>query len=102
MRRHTYSCAVAATAAFAAAATSADSNPFHLVEFGPPQVLSAEARDMQGNAVAIDPETGFSYGGDQAAGYANGKLGTGQKDPAVCGTFSGSTCSMPHLPKPTP
>jgi len=93
---------VAATAAFAGAATRADSNPFHIVEFAPVQVLGAEARDMQGNAVAIGPQTEFAYGGDQAARYANGKLGTGRKDPAICGTFSGATCSMPHLQPQTP
>lgn len=59
--------------------------------------FAGDARDMQGNEVKIDPETGFTYGGDQSAAYADGKLATGKKDPAVCGTFGGSTCSMPHL-----
>ena len=61
--------------------------------------MAGEARDMQGNKVTIDEETGFTYGGDQKAGYADGKLATGKKDPGVCGTFSGSSCSMPHLKK---
>ena len=37
------------------------------------------------------------YGGDGMAKYSDGKLGTGKKDPATCGTFSSSTCSMAHL-----
>lgn len=61
--------------------------------------MAGEARDMQGNKVMIDEETGFTYGGDQKAGYSDGKLATGKKDPAVCGTFGGSSCSMPHLKK---
>ncbi|MEM7465665.1 MAG: hypothetical protein AAF387_02140 [Pseudomonadota bacterium] len=60
-------------------------------------MMGAEARDMQGNKVDINPETGFTYGGDGMATYAGGKLATGKKDPTVCGTFSGSSCSMPHL-----
>ena len=52
---------------------------------------------MQGNKVMINDETGFTYGGDQMGKYAGGKVATGKKDPAVCGTFSGSMCSMPHL-----
>ena len=62
-------------------------------------VISGEARDMQGNKVVIDPETGFSYGGDGMGIYAGGKVGTGSKDPTVCGTFSGASCSMSHLTK---
>ncbi len=60
-------------------------------------VLGGEARDSQGNKVVIDPETGFSYGGDQMGIYAGEKVGTGAKDPTVCGTFAGSTCSVTHL-----
>ena len=55
--------------------------------------------DMQGNKVMIDDATGFSYGGDEKAGYAGGKLATGKKDPAVCGTFAGESCSVSHLKK---
>jgi len=62
-------------------------------------VMAGEARDSQGNKVVINPETGFSYGGDEMGIYAGGKVGTGAKDPTVCGTFSGSSCSMPHLKK---
>jgi hypothetical protein len=81
---------------------NAQVNPFQMVEFGPATLLLADARDMQGNEVKVNPETGFTYGGDQQAGYANGKLGTGAKDPAVCGTFNGASCSMPHLQEKTP
>ena len=84
--------------ALAASANAAD-NPFQMVEFGEGINVAGEAMDMQGNKVMIDDETGFTYGGDQKAGYAGGKIATGKKDPAVCGTFSGATCSMPHLKK---
>ena len=79
--------------AFAGAASAAD-NPFQMVEFGEGISVAGEAMDMQGNKVMINDETGFTYGGDQKAGYAGGKLATGTKDPAVCGTFAGESCSM--------
>ena len=84
--------------ALAANANAAD-NPFQMVEFGEGITVAGEAMDMQGNKVSINDETGFEYGGDQKAGYAGGKLATGTKDPAVCGTFAGESCSMPHLQK---
>ncbi len=62
-------------------------------------VMATEARDMKGNKVMIDDQTGFTYGGDNKAGYAGGKIATGKKDPAVCGTFGGDTCSVGHLKK---
>ena len=81
------------------AAANAD-NPFQMVEFGHGVVtVQTESVDMQGNKVMINDETGFTYGGDSKAKYAGGKLGTGAKDPAVCGTFGGASCSMPHLQK---
>jgi hypothetical protein len=58
---------------------------------------ATEARDMQGNKVMINDETGFNYGGDVMAKYAGGKLATGVKDPAVCGTFAGAACSVKHI-----
>jgi hypothetical protein len=76
---------------------SAADNPFQMVEFGAGVTVAAEARDMQGNKVNINDETGFKYGGDGMAAYAGGKIATGAKDPAVCGTFAGSSCSMAHL-----
>ena len=82
------------------AAAGAAENPFQMVEFGDGvSVAAAEAVDMQGNDVKINPETGFTYGGDQHAKYADGKLATGKQDPAVCGTFESATCSMPHIKK---
>jgi len=78
---------------------SAAENPFQMLEFGAAVTVASEAVDMQGNKVKINDETGFSYGGDIQGKYASGKLGTGTKDPAVCGTFSGASCSMTHLKK---
>ncbi len=80
-----------------AAPSNAFENPFQMVEFGEGINVAGEATDMQGNEVTIDDETGFEYGGDQQAKYAGGKLGTGEKDPAVCGTFANEACSMKHL-----
>ncbi|MEM7543725.1 MAG: hypothetical protein AAF384_19385 [Pseudomonadota bacterium] len=92
--------AVGSTLALALSATvNAQENPFQLVEFGEGVAVAGEAMDMQGNKVMINDETGFTYGGDQKAEYAGGKLATGKKDPAVCGTFGESTCSMPHIKK---
>lgn len=84
--------------ALAMNANAAD-NPFAMIEFGEGVNLAGNAVDMQGNKVEIVDETGFEYGGDQKAEYADGKLATGKKDPAVCGTFAGESCSMPHLSK---
>ena len=78
---------------------SAAENPFQMIEFGSAVTVASEAVDMQGNKVKINDETGFSYGGDIQGKYASGKLGTGTKDPAVCGTFSGASCAMTHLKK---
>ena len=80
------------------AAANAD-NPFQMVEFGEAVNVATDSVDMQGNKVSINDETGFTYGGDGQAKYASGKLATGAKDPGVCGTFSGASCSMPHLQK---
>lgn len=83
----------------ASLSASAGENPFQMVEFGNGIQVAAEARDMQGNKVMINDETGFTYGGDGMGKYSDGKIATGKKDPAVCGSFSGSSCSMPHLTK---
>jgi len=50
--------------------------------------------DMQGNVVELNT---FTYGGDNQAGYADGQLATGAKDPSVCGSFSAGKCSVGHL-----
>ncbi|MGB1879747.1 MAG: hypothetical protein ACPHTD_03445 [Gammaproteobacteria bacterium] len=84
--------------ALSSSVTAAE-NPFQMVEFGEGITVAGEAVDMQGNKVMINDETGFTYGGDGKAGYAKGKLATGTKDPAVCGTFAGESCSMSHLTK---
>jgi len=90
--------AIGSTIALAIAAPAgANDNPFQLIEFGDGINVAAEARDMQGNKVMINDETGFAYGGDEMAKYSDGKLATGKKDPAVCGSFAGASCSMPHL-----
>ena len=81
------------------AAAGAAENPFQMVEFGEGVSVATEAVDMQGNKIKINDETGFTYGGDNEGKYSSGKLGTGTKDPAVCGTFGGASCSMPHLTK---
>lgn len=82
-----------------AMSANAAENPFQMIEFGEGVSVAGTAVDMQGNKVEINDETGFEYGGDQKAGYADGKLATGKKDPAVCGTFAGESCSMKHLQK---
>ncbi len=74
-------------------------NPFQMVDFGDGVTVATESVDMQGNKVMINDETGFTYGGDSKGAYSGGKLATGVKDPAVCGTFAGASCSMPHLQK---
>jgi hypothetical protein len=91
--------AIGSSMALALSATAGADNPFQMVEFGAPVTVASDAVDMQGNKVAIDDETGFNYGGDQQAKYASGKLATGTKDPAVCGTFGSASCSMPHVQK---
>jgi hypothetical protein len=52
-------------------------------------------RDMAGNEVIL-PEN-FDFGGDNTGAYAGGKIGTGAKDPAVCGTFTDATCSIEYV-----
>ena len=91
--------AVGSTVALAVAAPVSADNPFQMVEFGDGITVAGEARDMQGNKVMINDETGFTYGGDQMGKYSDGKVATGKKDPAVCGTFSSASCSMPHINK---
>jgi hypothetical protein len=38
------------------------------------------------------PANKFDYGGDGTGAYAGGKVGTGVKDPAVCGTYTEAMC----------
>lgn len=81
----------------AVAGANAGDNPFKLVEYGPGMTVAADAVDMKGNKAMIKDETGFAYGGDQMGKYASGKVGTGAKDPGICGSFSEASCSMTHL-----
>ncbi len=56
----------------------------------------APGRDMAGNLV------NYNYGGDSKGTYADGKVGTGVKDPGVCGTFTEAVCGADgggHLKK---
>lgn len=91
--------AIGSSVVLAMSATVSAENPFQMVEFGDGYTVATESVDMQGNKVMINDETGFTYGGDSQAKYAGGKLATGTKDPAVCGTFGGASCSMDHLKK---
>lgn len=50
--------------------------------------------DMAGNVVDLG---NFQFGGDNMGKYADGKIGTGTKDPGVCGSFSAAKCSVGHL-----
>lgn len=59
-----------------------------------PLAFAEKGRDMAGNEVELPAN--FTYGGDNTAAYAGGKIGTGVKDPAVCGTFSSEKCSITY------
>lgn len=91
--------AIGSTVVLALSAAAYADNPFQMVEYGNPVTVAIDAVDMKGNKVKINDETGFTYGGDNMGAYAAGKVGTGKKDPAVCGSFGGASCSMPHLQK---
>ena len=82
--------------ALAVSANAAD-NPFQMVEFGISVTVVGLVMAMRHKQAMINDETGFTYGGDQKAKYAGGKLATGMKDPGVCGTFAGDMCSMKLL-----
>ncbi|MGE3772747.1 MAG: hypothetical protein AB7I32_07455, partial [Gammaproteobacteria bacterium] len=77
----------AVSLALAAAGAQAHDNPFQMIEYGDGTTVAVDAVDMQGNKVTINDETGFTYGGDNLGKYAGGKIATGSKDPAVCGSF---------------
>jgi hypothetical protein len=59
-----------------------------------PLAFAEKGKDMAGNDVELPAN--FTYGGDNTAAYAGGKMGTGVKDPAVCGTFSNEKCSITY------
>ena len=58
-------------------------------------MVAATGHDMTGKSVEMP--AGFTYGGDPTGAYAGGKIGTGAKDPAVCGTFSEAKCSIKYV-----
>ncbi|MEZ5446269.1 MAG: hypothetical protein R3F45_10905 [Gammaproteobacteria bacterium] len=93
--------AIAVTLASMSVAHAAE-NPFAAQDLkGGYMVAEAAAgekrvgRDMAGNEVVL-PEN-FEFGGDNTGAYAGGKIGTGAKDPAVCGTFTDATCSIEYV-----
>ncbi|MFO1435457.1 MAG: hypothetical protein U1F34_03485 [Gammaproteobacteria bacterium] len=59
-----------------------------------PLAFAEKGHDMAGNEVELPAN--FTYGGDNTGAYAGGKIGTGVKDPAVCGTFSNEKCSITY------
>jgi len=96
--RKSMAAALGSALALSAGSALAADNPFAMVEFGEGVNVAANAVDMQGNKVMIEEETGFTYGGDQKASYAGGKIATGEKDPSVCGTYKSESCSVSHIP----
>ena len=81
---------VAIPAAYAA-------NPFSSTDLSTGYMVAEKGKDMAGNDVEMP--AGFTYGGDPTGAYAGGKIGTGAKDPAVCGTFSEAKCSITYTKK---
>lgn len=72
-------------------------NPFSASDVGSALMLAdaAQGVDMKGNVVKLP--NNFTFGGDNMATYADGKLATGAKDPAVCGTFDYKGWEASHL-----
>ncbi len=67
-----------------------------VVDAAKEMLKDAPGRDMAGNMV------NYNYGGDSKGAYAGGKVGTGAKDPGVCGTFTEAVCGADgggHLKK---
>ncbi len=64
---------------------------FATLVFSPVAAAAEDDKDKNGNVVE------FSYGGDETFSYADGKVGTGKKDPKVCGSFQEAKCSVAHL-----
>ncbi len=85
--------AICGIAIFAASCASSGGSSMRSEEIAA-QLGQTTGVDMQGNVVELGT---FTYGGDNMATYADGKLATGKKDPAVCGSFSGAKCSVAHL-----
>jgi hypothetical protein len=66
--------------------TSAVDQAKEVVKDAVESMSDAPGRDMAGNMVDYD------YGGDSKGSYADGKIGTGAKDPSVCGSFDSAVC----------
>lgn len=94
MKKSTLTTAIAITLTAAPIADAAQ-NPFSASDFSGGFMVAAVGHDMTGKEVQLPP--GFTYGGDNTGAYAGGKIGTGVKDPAVCGTFSEGKCSIKYV-----
>jgi hypothetical protein len=94
MKKTTLTTAIAITLT-AAPVVDAAENPFSAREFSGGFMVAATGHDMTGKEVQMP--AGFTYGGDPTGAYAGGKIGTGAKDPAVCGTFKEAKCSIKYV-----
>lgn len=91
----TITTALAVTLVAAPLANAAE-NPFSSAQLTNGYTVVAEmGKDMKGNDVNMPAN--FTYGGDPTGAYAGGKIGTGAKDPSVCGTFSEAKCSIKYV-----
>lgn len=93
MKKIALTTALAVSFVAAPLANAAD-NPFSSKEFTGGYMVAEKGRDMAGNEVELPAN--FTYGGDNTGAYAGGKIGTGAKDPAVCGTFANEKCSITY------
>ncbi len=83
-----------ASLAFSSVA-NAETNPFSANDLTTGYMV-AEGKCGEGMKKA---EGKCGEGMKKAEGKCGGKIGTGKKDPAVCGTFSAAKCSVGHLKK---
>ncbi|HTT08532.1 MAG TPA: hypothetical protein VMH34_07060 [Gammaproteobacteria bacterium] len=94
MKKSTLTTAIAITLSATPIADATD-NPFSARDFSGGFMVAATGHDMTGKEVEMP--AGFTYGGDPTGAYAGGKIGTGAKDPAVCGTFKEAKCSIKYV-----
>lgn len=66
--------------------TSATEKAKEVIKEAVESMSDAPGRDMAGNLV------NYEYGGDSKGAYAEGKIGTGAKDPSVCGSVTSAVC----------
>ena len=97
MNKNALLAAFAVTLASAPLMANAAENPFAQTDLKAGYMTdeAAYGHDMKGNKVEFT--TPFRYGGDSTGAYAGGKIGTGAKDPSVCGTFSNASCSIHYV-----